>query len=88
MEIKTYNKKGFLLPDSIRSASIYHAKIMPDGRYMFRIHDCNSGIRLVGDLNNPEEVNEAVEKLEALEKAANEFRVFIKNHFDGREYKN
>ena len=61
MEIKQYNKKGFLLPDSIKSMAAYHAKIMPEGNYMFRIHDCLSGVRLQGDLNNTQDICEAVD---------------------------
>ena len=77
-----YNKKGFLLPDSIRSCASFHAKIYPDtGEYIFRVHDCNTGIRLRGNLNNPEEVKEAHEKLIALSGAASDFAMFIKNHY-------
>ena len=81
MEIKQYNKKAFLLPDSIRSMAAYHAKIMPDGKYLFRIHDCITGIRLNGDLNNPEEVPEAVDKLNRLSLAAKDFANFIYNNY-------
>lgn len=72
-----YNKKGFLLPDSLRSCASYHAKIMPNGEYYFRIHDCIGGIRLRGDLNNPEEIEEAVIKLRTLADAALKFADFI-----------
>lgn len=79
--MKTYNKKAFLLPDSIRSAAMYHAKIMDDGQYMFRIHDCVTGIRLRGDIANPIEAREAVEKLQCLGKAANEMADFILDNY-------
>ena len=85
MEIKQYNKKDFLLPDSIRSMEAYHAKIMPDGKYMFRIHDCVTGIRLQGDLNNPDEVTEAVNKLNRLSLAAKDFANFIYNNYPVNE---
>ncbi len=81
MDIITYNKKEFLLPGSIRSAAIYHAKIMLDGEYMFRIHDCNTGIRLRGDITDSEQVDEAIAKLRALAGAANEFADFIEENY-------
>jgi hypothetical protein len=81
VEIKTYNKKGFLLPDSILSAAMFHAKILPTGEYMFRIHDCNDGIRLRGDITDPEQVVEAIEKLRVLAAAALEFASFIEGAY-------
>jgi hypothetical protein len=81
-QITIYNKKAFLLPDSIRSAAMYHAKVMDNGEYMFRIHDCNTGIRLRGDLTDPEQVTEAIEKLENLGWAAIEFANFIKRTYN------
>ena len=80
-DIKTYNKKGFLLPDSIRSMAAFHAKIMDDGEYMFRLHDCIGGIRLRGNANNPEEAKEAIEKLRCLAGSANEFADFFEKHY-------
>jgi hypothetical protein len=82
MEIKQYNEKAFLLPDSNRSMAAYHAKIMPDGKYMFRIHDCVTGIRLQGDLNDIRDVQEAVEKLNRLALAARDFANFIYNNYN------
>ncbi len=73
---------GFLLPDSIRSAAIYHAKIMEDGEYMFRIHDCNGGVRLRGNITDPEQVTEAIDKLRCLARAANEFADFIEENYN------
>jgi hypothetical protein len=81
MEIKEYNKKDFLLPNSIRSMAAYHAKIMPDGKYLFRIHDCITGIRLNGDLNDQQDVKEAVDKLNRLSLACNSFAKFIYENY-------
>ncbi len=80
-KIISYNKKGFLVPDSIRSTACYHAKILPTGEYMFRIHDCITGIRLRGDITDPQEVPEAVEKLRRLAAAASEFADFIEANY-------
>lgn len=79
--IKQYNKKGFLLPDSIKSMAAYHAKIMPDGKYLFRIHDCVGGVRLVGDVTDPVDVRESVEKLRCLAASASEFADFIESNY-------
>ena len=81
MKHKNYNKKAFLLPDSLHSCAAYHAKIMPTGEYFFRIHDCITGIRLRGDLNDPQQRAEAVEKLKALSAAANEFAGFLEDNY-------
>ena len=78
MEFKTYNKKAFLLPDSINSMAAYHAKLFPDGRYMFRIHDCNTGIRLIGELKKEQDLIDAANKLNELAAAAARFA----NHFE------
>jgi len=63
---KTYNKKAFLLPDSINSCANFHAKIFEDGRYVFRIHDCITGIRLKGDLTTEQGAKDAIEKMRTL----------------------
>ena len=76
-----YNKKAFLLPDSIHSSAIYHAKIMPDGLYYFRVSDCHNAIRLHGDLNDSQQRIEAIEKLKALSEAAKEFSIFIEENY-------
>jgi len=81
MEIKNYNEKGFLLPESINSCASFHAKIMPTGEYMFRIHDCINGVRLRGDLNIEPQIHEAVEKLNNLAVAATNFAEFIKSNY-------
>jgi len=77
MEFKPYNKKAFLLPDSINSAAMYHAKLFPDGKYVFRIHDCLGGIRLTGELKEESDYDDAVNKLQALSDAAQEFAFYI-----------
>jgi len=74
---KTYNKKAFLIPDSINSCSLYHAKVFDDGRYIFRIHDCNTGIRLKGELNTKEGIREALKKTDALIEGLKDFEDFI-----------
>jgi hypothetical protein len=79
--IKPYNRKGFLLPKSIKSMAAYRAKVMPDGKYLFRIHDCNTGIRLTGDLNDERDIREAVEKLDCLSVAAKAFSDFIRDNY-------
>lgn len=79
--MKTYNKKAFLLTDSINSCSMYHAKIFEDGKYIFRIHDCITGIRFRGDLNTKEGVYEAYNKTEALIEGLSEFKDFIFSNF-------
>ena len=80
-EIKTYNKKGFLAPESIKSMSAYHAKIMDDGEYMFRLHDCIGGIRILGNVVEQKEAKEAVLKLETLSNVAGEFVKFIRDNY-------
>jgi len=81
MGAKTYNKKGFLAPDSIRSCADYHAKILPDQRAIFRFHDCNAGVRIWNDLTNPEEVEEMIGKLRELGTAALTFANFIQENY-------
>ena len=75
--MKTYNKKGFLSPSSISSMSAFHAKVKKDGECQFRLHDCNGGVRLIGNLNNPEERLEMIEKLGTLECAVRDLRQWI-----------
>ena len=77
----TYNEKGFLAPESIRSCASFHAKILPTGEYMFRIHDCITGIRLRGDLNNIDEAKEAYYKLMKLSKETEDFANFIEDNY-------
>ena len=79
MDFKPYNKKAFLLPDSINSAAMYHAKLFPDGKYVFRIHDCLGGIRLTGELKEEQDYIDAGSKLMALADACLEFTHHIAN---------
>ena len=72
-----YNKKSFLLPKSINSCSMYHAKIFEDETYIFRIHDCITGIRLKGDLKNQKETVETYNKIQSLIDGLTDFRKFI-----------
>ena len=76
-----YNKKEFLAPQSIRSCASYHAKILDDGRAIFRVHDCNDGIRLWNQITSPEEAQEMVEKMRKLSEAASEFSNFIETNY-------
>jgi len=79
--MNTYNKKAFLLPDSINSCSMYHAKIFEDGKYIFRIHDCLTGIRFRGDLNTEENITEAYRKINCLIQGLWDFKEFINDNF-------
>jgi hypothetical protein len=63
--MENYNEKQFLLPDSERSMACYHAKVI-NNVMKLTIHDCKGSIQLHNDLSNPEELNEALNKLEAL----------------------
>lgn len=83
---RVYNEKGFLLPDSLLSMSGYHAKLFPDGSYIFRIHDCQNGIRLRGELNTLEGVREAIGKVAALESALSRFRQHLEKQYDTTDY--
>jgi len=77
----TYNKKGFLLPGSPRSMACFHAKVMEDCIMKLTIHDCKGSIQLHNDLNNHEEVNEALIKLNALKESIDELEEFIYRNF-------
>lgn len=81
MKHKTYNKKNFLLPDSHRSMASYHTKVMEDGIMKMTIHDCKGSIQFHNDLNNPEEVLEAISKLSALINGAIELQDFIAQNY-------
>lgn len=48
---------------------------------MFRMHDCNDGVRIWNDLNNKEEVQEMINKLRVLGTAALNFANFIENNY-------
>ena len=77
MEFAPYNKKAFLLPDSINSAAMYHAKIFPDGHYIFRIHDCLTGIRLTGELKEEQDFIDAFKKAKELALALTDFAFHV-----------
>ncbi len=77
----THNQKKFLLPTSPRSMASYHAKVMEDGIMKLTIHDCKGSIQLHNNLNNPEEVKEASQKLEALLKGISELQDFIYQNY-------
>jgi hypothetical protein len=82
MEKPTYNKKNFILPDSPRSMSCYHAKVMEDGIMKLTIHDCKRSIQLKNDLNNPEEITEAIEKLRNLAEGVNSLLAFVRENYE------
>lgn len=81
MEKPTYNKKHFLLPDSHRSMSCYHAKVMEDGIMKLTIHDCKRSVQFKNNLNNPDEINEAIEKLNELANGAIQLMEFIQENY-------
>jgi hypothetical protein len=78
---KPYNDRKFLIKKGRTSMSCYHAKIYEDGNYRFRIHDCITGIRLRGDLNDPIERKEAFEKIRNLEEGLRKFRKFLEKEY-------
>jgi hypothetical protein len=78
---KPYNIKRFLLPDSHRSMACYHAKVMEDGIMKLTIHDCKRSIQLKNDLNNPEEIQEAIEKLSNLANGILDLLHFIQKEY-------
>jgi len=78
---RTYNKKRFLLPDSPRSMDFYHAKVMEDRIIKLTIHDCKGAIQLHNDLNDPQQVKEAIDKLETLAQGIYELQFFIAKHY-------
>ncbi|GHV13561.1 hypothetical protein FACS1894169_00830 [Bacteroidia bacterium] len=77
----SYNEKRFLLPKSPNSMACYHAKIDADGKMKLTIHDCNGSIRLHNDLNTPEGVREAIDKLAALETGIHQLRRHIIDNY-------
>ena len=82
MEKQTYNIKSFILPESHRSMSAYHAKVMEDGIMKLTIHDCKRSIQFKNDLNNPEEIGEAIEKLENLAQGILRLKDFIRDAYE------
>ena len=81
MQKPTYNSKHFLAPDSPRSMACFHAKVMEDGIMKLTIHDCKGSIQLHNDLNDPEEVLEAISKLSTLINGAIELQDFIAQNY-------
>ena len=81
MEKQIYNIKNFLLPESSRSMSCYHSKVMEDGIMKLTIHDCKRSIQLKNDLNNPEEIKEAIDKLTNLMNGVQNLLYFIQNEY-------
>ena len=77
MQFAPYNRKGFLLPDSIHSMAAYHAKIYEDGNYRFRIHDCLTSIRLIGKLETEQDFLDAFNKATNLALALTEFAFYV-----------
>lgn len=84
MEYPTYNKKNFLLPESHRTMSCYHAKVMEDGIMKLTIHDCKRSIQLKNNLNDPEEVREAIEKLYNLAEGITKLKEYIQEAFESK----
>lgn len=81
MEKPIYNEKNFLLPDSPRSMASYHAKVMEDDIMKLTIHDCKGSIQLHNDLNDPEQVIEALKKLNSLATGVVELQNFITQNY-------
>lgn len=79
--MKNYNQKAFLLPESPRSMACYHAKVMEDGIMKLTIHDCKGSIQLHNDLNDPEQVKEALQKLSSLASGIIELQDFIYQNY-------
>jgi hypothetical protein len=84
MKTKTYNKKAFLLPDSHRSMACYHAKVMDDHIMKMTIHDCKRSVQLKNDLSHPDELAEAIEKLNNLAVGIQELIGFIEQNYQQR----
>lgn len=81
--MENYNEKQFLLPDSERSMACYHAKVT-DNIMKLTIHDCKGSIQLHNDLSNPEEVDEALEKLNNLIDGIRELIFFIYENYKNK----
>ena len=82
MDKQTYNSKKFLLPESYRSMSCFHAKVMEDGIMKLTIHDCKRSIQLKNDLNNPEEIQESIEKLRNLVDGVNSLLALVRENYE------
>ena len=77
--MSNYNVKRFLVPDSHRTMSSFHAKVMDDKIMKLTIHDCKRSIQLKNDLSDPEQMDEAIEKLTCLSEGVNGLLEFIKS---------
>ena len=64
----TYNRKIFLVPESINSMAAIFTKIYKTGIAIIRISDCNRTIKLWNDLNDPEQVKEFLQKINSIQK--------------------
>ncbi len=80
-ESKNFNKKQFLLPDSHRSMSCYHARVMEYGIMKLTKHDCKHSIQFKNDLNNEVEIDEDIEKLSNLPEGIIELKLFVQVNF-------
>lgn len=81
MEKLTYNVKNFLAPQSHRTMSCYHAKVMEDGMMKLTMHDCKRSIQLKNNLNNEVEIQEAIDKLENLAQGILQLKAFIEDNY-------
>jgi len=82
MQKPIFNEKNFLLPESHRSMACYHTKVMEDGIMKLTIHDCKHSIQFKNDLNNPEEITEAIEKLRNLAEGVNSLLTFVRENYE------
>ena len=81
MSKPTYNSKKFLHPESERTMACYHAKVTEEGIMKLTIHDCKGSIQLHNDLNDPEQIAEALNKLAELELGIYDLRNYIAQNF-------
>ncbi|WP_445454074.1 hypothetical protein [Flavobacterium sp. 25HG05S-40] len=79
----TYNKKGFLAPESITSMSAYFTKIYKNGMAIIRISDCNNTIKIWNDMNDKKQVEEMLTKIDTLQDALDRFKkeIILKKGF-------
>lgn len=78
-----FNKKIFLAPQAIESMAAAHAKIYPDrNQYQLRISDCNSAIKLWGNIITKQDKLTAIEKLSNLAKIALELKQEIERQLN------
>ena len=77
----THNIKKFLVPESSRSMATFHAKVMEDSVMKLTIHDCRNSVQLWNDLKEPEQIKEAIDKLEVLGLGIFELRQYIIDNY-------